>query len=197
MMFQPANIRRKAKQELARLRQKSAEPIKECILWFHQCVIEAQYNTVAHGRFLIQILRNAIKQELVEFIEISQVQLIDSDKLDDWVHALIQVEWIKTKQRLGRLPQLAIPMPPQGPGMPTPGTGQITSARTIRAKTPSPTSWRTRLWLLLPQNLLHQQQSTQVKLAPSKVRAPRWIYPRLVQKASVQNTLNCGHVRTT
>ena len=81
--FQPADIRRKAEQELAGLRQKSNEAIKEFILHFHQCVIEAQYNTGAHGRFLIQILRNAIKQELVEFVEISQVQLIDSDKLDD------------------------------------------------------------------------------------------------------------------
>ena len=42
---------------------------------------------------------NAIKQELVEFVEISQVQLIDSDKLNDWVHALIQAEWIKTEQK--------------------------------------------------------------------------------------------------
>ena len=73
--------------------------IEEFILHFHQCVIKAQYNTGAHGRFLIQILRNAVKQELVEFIEISQVQLIDSNELDDWVHALIQVEWIKTEQK--------------------------------------------------------------------------------------------------
>ena len=97
--FQPADIRRKAEQELAGLRQKSNEAIKEFILCFHQCVIEAQYNTGAHGRFLIQILRNAVKQELVEFVEISQVQLIDSDELDDWVHTLIQAEWIKTKQK--------------------------------------------------------------------------------------------------
>ena len=97
--FQPADIRRKAEQELAGLRQKSNEVIEEFILCFHQCVIEVQYNTGAHGRFLIQILRNAVKQELVEFVEISQVQLIDSDELDDWVHALIQVEQIKTKQK--------------------------------------------------------------------------------------------------
>ena len=97
--FQPANIRRKAEQELADLRQKSNEVIEEFILRFHQCVIKAQYNTGAHGRFLIQILRNAIKQELVEFVEISQVQLIDSDKLDDWVHTLIQAERIKTEQK--------------------------------------------------------------------------------------------------
>ena len=97
--FQPADIRRKAEQELAGLRQKSNEAIEEFILRFHQCVIEAQYNTGAHGRFLIQILRNAVKQELVEFVEISQVQLIDLDKLDDWVHALIQAERIKTKQK--------------------------------------------------------------------------------------------------
>ena len=97
--FQPADIRRKAKQELASLRQKSNEVIEEFILRFHQYVIEAQYNTGAHSRFLIQILRNAVKQELVEFVEISQVQLINSDKLDDWVHALIQAERIKTEQK--------------------------------------------------------------------------------------------------
>ena len=97
--FQPADIRRKAEQELAGLRQKPNEAIKEFILWFHQCIIEAQYNIGAHGRFLIQILRNAVKQELVEFVEISQVQLINSDELDDWIHALIQVERIKTKQK--------------------------------------------------------------------------------------------------
>ena len=73
--------------------------IEEFILYFHQCVIEAQYNTGAHGRFLIQIFWNTVKQELVEFVEISQIQLIDSDELDDWVHALIQAEQIKTKQK--------------------------------------------------------------------------------------------------
>ena len=83
VMFQLANICRKAKQELTGLRQKLGESIEEFILWFHQCIIEVQYNTGAHSRFLIQILRNAIKQELVEFVEIFQVQLIDSDELND------------------------------------------------------------------------------------------------------------------
>ena len=92
MTFQPADIHRKAKQDLTSLRQKSGKSIEEFILQFHQCVIEVQYNMRAHSRFLIQLLRNAIKQDLVEFIEISQIQLINSDKLDDWVHALIQVE---------------------------------------------------------------------------------------------------------
>ena len=98
-MFQLADIHRKAEQELASLRQKSNKVIEEFIHCFHQCIIEAQYNTRAHSRFLIQILWNAIKQELVEFVEISQVQLIDSDELDNWVHALIQAEWIKTEQK--------------------------------------------------------------------------------------------------
>ena len=97
--FQLANIQRKAKQELVNLRQKSNKVIEEFILPFHQCVIEVQYNIGAHSRFLIQILWNAVKQELVEFVEISQVQLIDSDELDNWVHALIQAEWIKTEQK--------------------------------------------------------------------------------------------------
>ena len=35
----------------------------------------------------------------MEFVEISQVQLIDSDNLDDWVHGLIQAEQIKTEQK--------------------------------------------------------------------------------------------------
>ena len=99
VMFQPADIRRKAEQELAGLRQKSNEAIEEFILRFHQCIIKAQYNTGAHGRFLIQILRNAVKQELVEFVKISQVQLINLDELNDWIHTLIQAEWIKTEQK--------------------------------------------------------------------------------------------------
>ena len=99
MMFQLADIRRKAEQKLASLRQKSGKSIEEFIFWFHQCVIKAQYNAGANGRFLIQIWRNAVKQGLVEFVEISQIQLIDSDNLDNWVHALIQVEQIKTKQK--------------------------------------------------------------------------------------------------
>ena len=69
--FQPADIHRKAKQDLTSLRQKSGESIEEFILQFHQCIIEVQYNMGAHGRFLIQLLRNAVKQDLVEFIEIS------------------------------------------------------------------------------------------------------------------------------
>ena len=32
-------------------------------------------------------------------MEISQIHLIDSDKLDDWVYILIQAEQIKTKQK--------------------------------------------------------------------------------------------------
>ena len=35
----------------------------------------------------------------MEFVEISQVQLIDSDELDNWVHTLIQAEQIKTEQK--------------------------------------------------------------------------------------------------
>ena len=54
--FQPADIWRKAEQELVNLRQKSNEAIEEFILHFHQCIIEAQCNTGAHGKFLIQIL---------------------------------------------------------------------------------------------------------------------------------------------
>ena len=97
--FQQADICRKAKQELTSLRQKSGKTIEEFILQFHQCVIEVQYNTGVHSRFLIQLLRNAIKQDLVKFIEISQIHLIDSEELDDWVHTLIQVEQTKTEQK--------------------------------------------------------------------------------------------------
>ena len=35
----------------------------------------------------------------MEFVEISQVQLVDSDELNDWVHALIQAKWIKTERK--------------------------------------------------------------------------------------------------
>ena len=53
MTFQPADICRKAEQELAGLRQKSQELIKDFILQFKQCVIEVQYNIRTNGRFLI------------------------------------------------------------------------------------------------------------------------------------------------
>ena len=99
MTFQPADICRKAKQELANLRQKSTELIKDFLLQFQQCLIEVQYNMGTNGKFLIQLLRNAVKQELVEFIEVSQIHLINLDKLDDWVHILIQAEQTKTKQK--------------------------------------------------------------------------------------------------
>ena len=35
----------------------------------------------------------------MEFVEISQIQLINSDNLDDWVHALIQAKQSKTEQK--------------------------------------------------------------------------------------------------
>ena len=41
MTFQPANIKRKAKQELTSLKQKSGKSIKKFILQFHQCIIKA------------------------------------------------------------------------------------------------------------------------------------------------------------
>ena len=97
--FQPADIHHKAKQELATLEQKSMELIKEFILQFQQCLIKAQYNTGANGRFLIQLLYNAIQQELIKFVEISQIHLIDSNEFDDWVHVLIQAEQIKAEQK--------------------------------------------------------------------------------------------------
>ena len=59
--FQPADICHKAEQELATLQQKSLESIEEFILWFQQCLIEAQYNMGANGKFLIQLLHNTIK----------------------------------------------------------------------------------------------------------------------------------------
>ena len=52
-----------------------------------------------NSRFLIQLLHNAVKQELVEFVKISQIHLINSDESNDWIHALIQAEQIKTEQK--------------------------------------------------------------------------------------------------
>ena len=102
----------------------------------------------------------------------------------------------RLSKRLGRPPQLCPPMLQQGLGTQTLIQGQITSAWTMKAKTPSSTSQQTSLWSLL-QNPLHQQQFIQTKLAPLVVRAPQWISPRLAQKVNAWNTQNHGHVRTT
>ena len=193
--FQPANIYQKAKQELATLRQKSMKSIEEFLLWFQQCLIEVQYNIRANGRFLIQLLWNAIRQDLVEFIKISQIHLIDSDEFDDWVHILIQAKWIKTEQKAQKSTLTASFDTPARSWNTNPRLGTYVSLN-YKGKNPIANFWQTR-WSLPLQNPLCQQQFTQTKPAPLVIKAPQWTSPRHTQKGNAQSAPNLGLARIT
>ena len=76
MHFAPADIKRKAQTALAIIKQHAHESVEAFVIRFNQCVAEAQINKEHAGAWLVQLIRQAVKPEVVNYVEISQTHIV-------------------------------------------------------------------------------------------------------------------------
>ena len=60
----------------------------------YQLAEEAKFSVTYHGRMIVNLIRRAVKSEIVEFVERNQPDLIDSTKPQAWETALVWAEEI-------------------------------------------------------------------------------------------------------
>ena len=68
MHFAPADIKRKAQTALAVIKQHAHESVEAFVIRFNQCVAEAQIDKEHVGTWLVQLIRWAVKPEVVNYI---------------------------------------------------------------------------------------------------------------------------------
>jgi len=89
-MFFPVALRRQAEQKLLVLKQNKSETVSDFFVRMKQLIAEAEYSTEHNGRTLINVARTGLKNEVVELVERSQPELIDSDDFEQWERSLIR-----------------------------------------------------------------------------------------------------------
>ena len=67
-IFQPATLVRNAETVLFALKQ-GKESIEDYFTQLYQLAEEAKFNVTYHGRTIVNLIRQAVKSEIVEFIE--------------------------------------------------------------------------------------------------------------------------------
>ena len=60
----------------------------------YQLAKEAKFSVTYHGRTIVNLIRRAVKSEIVEFVERNQPDLIDSTEPQVWETALVRAEEI-------------------------------------------------------------------------------------------------------
>ena len=98
MHFVPANIKRKAQTALAVIKQHTHKSVEAFVIRFNQCVAEAQINKEHAGTWLVQLIRWAVKPEVVDYVEISQTHMVENENIDEWLVTLIQADRILSKK---------------------------------------------------------------------------------------------------
>ena len=98
MHFAPADIKRKAQTTLAIIKQNAHESVETFIIRFNQCVAEAQINKEHVGTWLVQLIRRAMKPEVVDYVEISQTHMVKNENIDKWLVTLIQADRILSEK---------------------------------------------------------------------------------------------------
>ena len=89
MHFAPADIKRKAQTALAVIKQNAHESVEAFIIRFNQCVTEAQINKEHAGAWLVQLIQQAMKPEVVNYVEISQIHMVENENINKWLITLI------------------------------------------------------------------------------------------------------------
>ena len=98
MHFAPANIKRKAQTALAVIKQHAHESVEAFVIRFNQCVAEAQIDTEHAGAWLVQLIRRAMKPEVVDYVEISQTHMVENENIDEWLVTLIRADRILSEK---------------------------------------------------------------------------------------------------
>ena len=91
--FQPAALVQNAETALFALKQ-GKESVEDYFTRLYQLAEEAKFSVTYHGRTIVNLIRRAVKSEIVEFVERNQPNLIDSTEPQVWETALVQAEEI-------------------------------------------------------------------------------------------------------
>ena len=92
-MFQPAALVRNAETALFALKQ-GKESVEDYFTRLYQLAEEAKFSVTYHGRTIVNLIRRAVRSEVVEFVERNQPDLIDSTEPHVWEAALVRAEEI-------------------------------------------------------------------------------------------------------
>ena len=98
MHFAPADIKRKAQMALAVIKQHAHESVEAFMIRFNQCVVEVQIDKEHAGAWLVQLIRQAMKPEVVDYVEISQTHMVENENIDEWLVTLIRVDRILSEK---------------------------------------------------------------------------------------------------
>ena len=98
MHFAPADIKRKAQTALAIIKQHAHESVEAFVIRFNQCVAEAQIDKEHVGAWLVQLIQQAVKPEVVDYVEISQTHMVENENIDEWLITLIRADRILSEK---------------------------------------------------------------------------------------------------
>ena len=98
MHFAPADIKRKAQTALAVIKQHAHESVEAFMIRFNQCIAEAQIDKEHAGAWLVQLIQQAVKPEVVDYVEISQTHMVENENIDEWLMTLIWADRILFKK---------------------------------------------------------------------------------------------------
>ena len=98
MHFMPADIKRKAQIALAVIKQHAHKSIEAFMIRFNQCITEVQINKEHMGAWLVQLIRRAVKPEVVNYVKISQTHMVENENIDEWLVTLIRADRILSEK---------------------------------------------------------------------------------------------------
>ena len=98
MHFAPADIKRKAQTALAVIKQYTNESVEAFVIRFNQCVAEAQIDKEHMGAWLVQLIRRAVKPEVVDYVEVSQTYMVENENINEWLVTLIRADRILSEK---------------------------------------------------------------------------------------------------
>ena len=91
--FQPAALVRNTETALFALKQ-GKELVEDYFTRLYQLAEEAKFSVTYHGCTIVNLIRRAVRSEVVEFVERNQPDLIDSTEPHVWETALVRAEEI-------------------------------------------------------------------------------------------------------
>ena len=97
---------------LAVIKQHAHESVEAFVIRFNQCIAEAQIDKEHAGTWLVQIIRRAVKPEVVDYVEISQTHMVENENIDEWLVTLIRADRILSEKAERRR---ALTAPTDGP----------------------------------------------------------------------------------
>ena len=98
MHFAPADIKRKAQTALAVIKQHAHESVEAFVIRFNQCVAEVQIDKEHVGAWLVQLIRQAVKPEVVNYVKISQTHMVENENINKWLVTLIRADRILSEK---------------------------------------------------------------------------------------------------